>query len=125
MTSDCFQKGIKNEGLGPAGKTGSCSFYKGRSPFLPYSEQTPPALQAQGPHAWGSQPVSALLSVDVHPTHRRWRPRPAESEATLNMDIGSGFLHSHNISWVNNNEECAGKEMCRCYTQVAAPDFNG
>lgn len=94
MTSDCFQKGIKNEGPGPAGKTGSYSFYKGRSPFLTYSEQTPPALQAQGPQARGAQPVSALLSVDVHQTHRSWSPRPVKSEATLNMDIGSGFLLS-------------------------------
>lgn len=123
VTSDCFQKGIKNEGLSPAGKTGSYSFYKGHSPFLTLNKRHR-LCRCRGHTHGAPSPVSALLSVDVHQTHRSWSPRPVKSEATLNMDIGSGFLHSHNNSWVNNNEECAGKEMYLCYTQVADPDFN-
>lgn len=110
MTSEFFQKGIKNEGVSPAGKTGSLTtakrafFLEARS-TLPYStEQTPLTLQVLWPHGqWPgagsqarrrSQPVSDLMSVDVHQIHRSWSPRTFKNEAKLNMDIESGFIHS-------------------------------
>lgn len=94
VTSDCFQKGIKNEGLSPAGKTGSYSFCKGRSPFLTLNKchglrwccGRTASAQAQGATRTGlPAPVSDLRGVDVHQTHRSWSPRTFRNEAKLNM----------------------------------------
>lgn len=88
MTSEFFQKGIKNEGVSPAGKMGSLTTAK-RAFFLQrrdrpsltlLNKQTLLTLQVLWPHGqWPgagpqarrrSQPVSDLMSVDVHQIHR-------------------------------------------------------